>query len=169
MGHGLFCTKRKTTLKAEDNYNHQRGHCKNVQLYLFNDLSLAKFAYIDSEDDKAYVRPGTSEGFVRILSTSNSNERKLPKYDWPEKQMYQTPGAHTIIEKEVVSIEGEKTFLKTSDHYFVSMCVCGTTWASEHIWLRQKDPDTFEVPKSGKTVDAKLRSYASVIHDSVSV
>ncbi len=65
---------------------------------------MAKFAYVVSEDDKAYVRPGTSEGFektrnIRILSTSNSNARKLPKYDWPEKQMYQTPGAHRIIEK----------------------------------------------------------------------
>ena len=65
-----------------------------------------------------------------------------------------------LLKKEVISIEGEKTLSKTSDHYFVNMCVCGTTWASEHIWLRQKDSDTFEVPNSGKTF---------IIHDTVSV
>lgn len=180
MGRGLFCTKKPP--KAEDRYNlnthHQRAHCKNVQLYLFNDPVEAKFAYIDSEDDKAYVRPGTSEGFektrnIRILSTSDANARQLPKYDWPEKQMYQTPGAHRIIEKEVLTIEGEKTLSKTSDRHYVIVRPkayvdsSGTTWASEHIWLRQEDPDTFEVPGSGQKVNARLRSYVSKIHDSV--
>jgi hypothetical protein len=66
-GNELFCTKKPP--KAEDNDNrnthHQRCHIKNVQLQLFNDQSEAKFAYLHSMDDKAYVRPGTSEGFEK--------------------------------------------------------------------------------------------------------
>ena len=132
----------------------------------------AKFAYIDSEDDKGYVRQGTSEGFektrnLRILSTSDANARQLPKYDWPEKQMYQTLGAQRIIEKEVLTIEGEKTLSKWHCTPKSVRGLSGTIWAGEHTWLRQEDPDTFEVPGSGQKVNARLRSYVSKIHDSV--
>ena len=65
-----------------------------------------------SRDDKAYVRPGTSEGFekVRNLKTLQLSDleraKKLPKYDWPEKLMYVTPGSHRIMTRDsVISAE----------------------------------------------------------------
>ncbi len=58
---------------------------------------------MQSMDDKPYLRPGTSKGFQntwnqRILTSSEVEKaRELPKYDWPEKLVYQTPGAHRIF------------------------------------------------------------------------
>ena len=56
-----------------------------------------------SIDDNAYLRPGTSEGFNsvrngRILTPAASEKmRKLPKYDWPIKKVYQTPLTHRVL------------------------------------------------------------------------
>jgi len=75
IGKGLFCTKKP--LKTEDNT-------------------------VLPSDDKAYLRPGTTEGFektrnVKVPTHSNEVARHLPKYDWPESSMYQTPETHRIL------------------------------------------------------------------------
>ena len=57
--------------------------------------------FMRSTDNKAYNRPGTSEGLekmrnTRILMLSDVNKaRKLPKYEWPERLVYITPGSHS--------------------------------------------------------------------------
>ena len=146
-------------------------------MQLFNDQSEAKFAYLHSMDDKAYVRPGTSEGFkktrnVRILTACDS-ARQLPKYDWPEALMYQTPAAHRIMEKEVLSVDNKPTLAKTSDRHFVIVRPkayvdsSGSTWASEVVKLRAIEADVFEVPGSGENVAPKVRTYVLLIHISV--
>ena len=58
-----------------------------------------KYCFTQFCDDKAYLRPGTSEGFektrnIRILTLANEGAKQLPKYDWPERMMYQTPATH---------------------------------------------------------------------------
>ena len=81
-----------------------------------------------SKDDKAYVRPGTSEGFekVRNLKTLQLSDleqaSKLLKYDWPEKLMYVTPGSQRIMTKDsVISADGVESLVTKTDNHF---CLC---------------------------------------------
>ena len=71
-----------------------------------------------STDDKAYLRPGTSEGFSNtrnqsILTPTDVNKaRAFLKYDWPEKLVYQTAGAHRIFSKSsTMSDVGEEKLI----------------------------------------------------------
>lgn len=87
--------------------------------------------------------------------------------------MYQTPAAHRIMEKEVISVDNKPTLAKTSDRHFVIVRPkayvdsSGSSWASEIVKLRAIEPDVFEVPDSGENVSSKVRTYVSLIHDSV--
>ena len=78
-----------------------------------------------STDDKAYIRPSTSEGFdkarnIRILTLSDeAKARKLPKYDWPEKLVYVTPGSHRIFTKSSITMEGEEKLITQDDFHHV--------------------------------------------------
>lgn len=82
-----------------------KEHIKNVVKKLFSERSgnETKFSFARSIDDKAYVRPGTSEGFEktrnkRILTPcAEEKSRKLPKYDWPESKVYVTPSTHRLL------------------------------------------------------------------------
>ena len=137
----------------------------------------AKYAMLESIDDKAYVRPGTSEGFENArkkkIMTTYDTARHLPKYDWPEKMVYQTPAAHRIMEKEVVEVDGKPTLSTSSDHHIVItrpkayVDSGGSTWASESVRLRADMPNVFEVPGSGRQVDTEVRSYCARLHDAV--
>ena len=110
-----------------------------------------------STDDKAYLRPGTSEGFdkarnLRILTISDhSKARKLPKYDWPEKMVYVTPGSHRVFTKSSVMNESEEKLITEEDRHYVFVRPkaivgsSGTVWASETLRLRYEDPLAFEV------------------------
>ena len=68
-GKMLFCTRKPP--KTEDNSNEsthdQRAHKKNVVRKLFskNVGDERKYSFARSIDDKAYVRPGTSESFEK--------------------------------------------------------------------------------------------------------
>ena len=97
--------------KAEDidneNTHYQRAHLKNVKFSFFGQESAGNshLCFMRSIVDKAYLRPGTSEGFQntrnqKILTLTDVEEaNQLPKYDWPEKLVYQTPGSHRILTK----------------------------------------------------------------------
>lgn len=91
VGKGLFCTSKPPKAEDKDNESthHQRAHVKNIKQFLFKDADTAKYALLHSMDDKAYIRPGTSEGCektrrVRILNLVDEGAKHLPKYDWPE-------------------------------------------------------------------------------------
>lgn len=64
------------------------------------------FSLLHSIGDKAYLRPGTSEGFssacnLKILTVTDADKaRKLPKYDWPEELVCQTPGSQSYDKGE---------------------------------------------------------------------
>ena len=117
-----------------------------------------KFCFARSTDDKAYVRPGTSEDFEktrnkRILTPSaNERARKLPKYDWPEKKAYVTPYIHRILSKTSVDVDGEECFVNSEDTHVVFtrpkvyVESSGTTWPNETERLRCIMLNKFEVP-----------------------
>ena len=108
-GKRLFCTKKPPKAEDVDNENthYQRAHVKNVKCAFFGKEAkdVSHLCFMRSTDDKAYLRSGTSEGFSnarnqRILTPTDVDKaRALPKYDWPEKLVYQTPGAHRIFSK----------------------------------------------------------------------
>ena len=110
LGKGLWCSKKppKTEDMENENTHHQRAHVKNIQHFFFSAkmMQYRPFCFARSIDDKAYVRPGTSEGFeksrnVRIVTlVDETKSRKLPKYDFPERLMYVTPATHKILRKE---------------------------------------------------------------------
>ena len=93
-GEGLMCFRKPP--KAEDNENEntnfQRAHVKNVKMILFSDTSneSKRYSFLHSIDDKAYILPGTSEGFssarnIKILSLDYATKaKKPPKYNWPQ-------------------------------------------------------------------------------------
>ena len=46
--------------------------------------------------------------------------RKLPKYDWPERLVFITPGSHRIFTKKgVVDDQGNETLIANDDFHFV--------------------------------------------------
>ncbi|CAB3990934.1 RNA-directed DNA polymerase from transposon X-element [Paramuricea clavata] len=130
-GKGLFCTKKPSKVEDDDNKNthYQRSHVKNVKLAFFGKdfKDNSHICFMRSIDDKAYLRLGTSEGF---LNTRNKNiltltdvekAKKLPKYDCPEKLVYQTPGSHHIFTKECTmsNDKDEEKLLTKDDNHFV--------------------------------------------------
>lgn len=178
-GKSLFCTSKPP--KAEDMDNecthYQRAHVKNVQMYLFQDKLNSDNSLLHSMDDKAYVRPGTSEGCektrrVRILNLSDEGAKQLPKYDWPQQMVYQTTSAHRIMTKSPVVIDGQTKMVTDSDNHFVIVRPkaivdsSGTTWASEIARLRIMSPDVFEIPSDKQTSQCSKedRSFAAYIY-----
>ena len=108
IGKGLFCAKKppKTEDKHNVNTHYQRAHVRNVQRFLFSDKTKSnrKYCFAQFCNDKANLRPGTSEESektrnVKILTLASEGARQLPKYDWPEKIMCQTPVTHRILNK----------------------------------------------------------------------
>jgi hypothetical protein len=180
-GKGLFCTKKPPKAEDIDNENthYQRAHVKNVKFSFFGQESAAnsQLCFMRSIDDKAYLRPGTSEGFQntrnrKILTlTDVEKARQLPKYDWPEKLVYQTPGSHRIFTKTPSipdDINNEEKLLTEDDNHFVFIRPkaiigsSGSTWASETIRLRQRNPSLFEVDNSSN-YSLRFRQICSII------
>ncbi|CAH3150587.1 unnamed protein product, partial [Pocillopora meandrina] len=160
-GKGLFCWKKppKGEENTNENTHYQRAHVKNIKRRFWGarNSSARKFCFMRSTDDKAYLRPGTSEGFdkarnLRILTLSDHTKaRKLPKYDWPEKMVYVTPGSHRVFTKSSVMNETEEKLITEDDRHYVFVRPkavvgsSGTVWASETVRLRHEDPSAFEV------------------------
>ena len=129
-----------------------------------------------SIDDKAYLRPGTSEGFSsvrngRILTPSaESKMKKLPNYDWPVSSVYQTPSTHRILHCESKFVDNEEKVVSTGDSHYVFVRPkayidsSGTTWASETVTLWHLMPVDFEVEESS-TYSIKMRSLRALLHD----
>lgn len=175
FGKCLFCTSKPP--KAEDLENestyHQMAHVRNVQHFLCENEDDRKYAIIHSMDDKAYVRPGTSEGFekrrrIRILNLTAEGAKQLPKYDWPDKFVYQTPSAHRVMTKKVVDIDGNKRLIVEDDKHIVVVRPkalvdsSGSTWASEIVRLRAEFPETFEATDE-RNISVEKRSYTTCL------
>ena len=188
-GRGLFCTKKP--YKSEDasnkNTHHQRAHVLNVKRFFCSDRNkeIQPFTFIRSIDDKAYLRPGTSEGFcsarnTRILAPSAvARARKLPKYDWPQKMFYQTPSTHKILKNEAVNIDGVERIKSVGDRHIVYVRPkayvdsSGTTWANETVQMRHDIPEEFEIRIPDSTIVNRsqyskgMRKVSSRLHDNL--
>ncbi len=155
---------------------------KNIKRFLFSSRveKQYKFALAKSSDDKAYLRPGTSEGFsgqqkCRILMPSaEERSRKLPKYDFPESKVYITPATHRILkllsetidnmEEKIVSNRDSLSVFVRPKAYVGSS---GTTWASETMDLIAMYQDDYEVDNSDTndhpTYSTSLRKFFHAI------
>lgn len=76
-------------------------------------------------DDKAYLRPETSEGAKgarqqTILQPLDENRaRSLPVHDFPEASVYITPSAFRFIRKETEVVKEEVTLVTKTDDSIV--------------------------------------------------
>ena len=130
-----------------------------------------------STGDKAYLQPGTSEGLANarnqkiITITDDEKGKMLPKYDWPAKLAYQTPGAHRIFVKESSIFderETEKLVTKEGNHLvFIRPKVIinsnGSTLAIETVRLGVHHLDEFEV-KGNDMHSKQFRKVCGAIH-----
>lgn len=182
-GKGLFCWKKppKGEEKSNENTHYQRAHVKNIKKRFWDakNAESTKFCFMRSMDDKAYLRPGTSEGFekarnLRILTlTDEEKARKLPKYDWQEKMVYVTPGSHRIFTKSSVMADNDEKLVTEDDRHHVIVRPkaivgsSGSVWASETIRLRHEDPAAFEVEKTETNAEHSLgfRKCCARLHD----
>ena len=168
LGQGLFCCKKPPKSENIENEltHYQRAFKKNIVRHFFSGSQRehAMYTFVTSDDDKAYVCPGTSTGVksarnLVIYQPSNDEQaRKLPKYDFPISMMNVTPGTHRIMKKEVHEVDGkeeiktfdEQTFVYLRSKYFVGSS--GSVWASEFIDIIQKQPHLFEVKGTGSSL-----------------
>ena len=185
IGKGLMCFKKPPKAEDVDNENthYQRAHVENIKMAMFSeDAGKAEsFSLLHSIDDKAYLRPGTSEGFssarnLKILTVTDDNKaRKLPKYDWPEKLVYQTPGSHRVMTKESVRDEsGNEKLINDVDYHTVFIRPkavidsSGTVWTSEMVEMRHTNPAVFQVDRKAIDCPAYTDAFCSccsMIHD----
>ena len=110
-----------------------------------------------SKDDAHYVAPGTKEGFdrarqKRIYCPADIDKRHgIPKYDFPDSTLYQTPGSHRILQKLPVAVDdgiAEEKLARDPDWDFhhvyirpkITQDSSGLTWASEDLDLIVKEP-----------------------------
>ena len=179
-GSGMFCTKvpYKAGDTFDENTHHRRAFKKNIRDFFFSERAKAnkKYCLMRSIDDKAYLRPGTSEGFnsvrnKRILTPAASEKmRKLPKYDWPIKKVYQTPLTHRVLMLEGFDVEGNEKLGSTGDSHYVFVRLksfvdfSGTT--SETVFLRHTNPLDFEVDERCSRSKV-FRQILAITHDYV--
>ena len=111
---------------------------------------------------------------IRILTLSDeAKARKLPKYDWPEKLVYVTPGSHRIFTKLLWKAKKSSFFNREDDfhHVFVRpkslVGSPGSVWASETVRLRHEDPSAFEVQGRPECPDysPRLRKCCARLYD----
>eukprot|EP00794_Sanderia_malayensis_P003753 gene3753-4275_t len=169
LGLGLFCSKKPPKLQDNENIltHYQRAFKKGILMAhcgTLNNENDAKYNFIISRDDKAYICPGTSTGMqsarnVRIIQSCNLNkQRVLPKYDFPERLVNATPGVNRIMEYKIEEQDG-KPNLKLTDSdvvvfnrpkHFVGSN--GSVWASEFMRLRYEESFLFCVNKEEITM-----------------
>ena len=116
-GKGLFKRRKpqKDSTDTHINVHYNRAHVKQYTRFLFSKCSQYRdHAIRRCFDNKAFVRCGTSEGFLRISTKPvmlTGQELKLPTYDFADSVGYVAPGVNLIIEDmEESQLRGRDTF-----------------------------------------------------------
>ena len=156
----------RTGDSSNENTHYARKFRSNLEKSLFSHLqflpdirniSSPSKVLFKSKDDAHYVAPGTKDGFEKarqkkIYCPKDKDESfGLPKYDFPDSTLYQTPGSHRILQKIplVTSEVGSEEKLARDpnwDHHNVyirpkiSQDSSGLTWSSEDVDLIIKEP-----------------------------
>ena len=135
-----------------------------------------KYNFMRSIDDKAYLRPGTSEGFSSVRNgriLTPSAESKMKNYQSMIGQLvvfikHPQPIGYCIVKVNLLT--NEEKVVSTGDSHYVFVRPkayidsSGTTWASETVTLRHLMPVDFEVEESS-TYSIKMRSLRALLHD----
>lgn len=123
-----------------------------IKLLYIQNVYIHSPIQMSHENVSFYVEGLEKTRNVKILTLGGAGARQLPKYDWPVRLVYQTPGAHGIIEKEgvIMDDESQKLITKSETHVVVVRpkaytSSSGTTWANETHRLRCEYPDDHEV------------------------
>ena len=162
----MFCAKKPP--KAENNDNevthHQRAHTKNILLAVCDlqkkEDPSCRHNLITSQNDKAYICPGTSTGMAsarnqKVFQSVDENvSRKLPSYDFPQSMLNVTPGTHRFMTKEVCPVENkveikivdDQTTVFVRPKYFVGNSA--SVWSSEYMKMRWSECLLFQARKS---------------------
>ena len=173
LGLGLFCCKKPPKSQSIENEltHYQRSFKKNIIRHLFAGANKTniQYAHVTSDDDKAYVCPGTSTGvksakkLVIYQPSDTEMARKLPKYDFPITGLNITPGTHRIMQKEVRIVD-DKEEIKTHDErtfvFLRSKQFIGSTpavWGSEFFHIILSEPHLFEVNDTGLTYTPEIK------------
>jgi hypothetical protein len=104
---------------------------------------------------------------------ADEGAKQLPKYDWPESLVYQTPSAHRVMTKRAGNIADDVSTLASSDEHFVVVRPkaivdsSGTTCASEVVRLRFDYPESFEITTTGSEYSTAERSYVARVQYTV--
>ena len=57
---------------------------------------------------------------VKIMTLTDVNKaRQLPKYDWPVREVHQTPVSHRVFTKKPEIVDNKERSVTDSDHNFV--------------------------------------------------
>ena len=156
----------RTGDSANENTHFARKFRSNVEKSLFSrskflteirDIESNVKVLFKSKDDAHYVAPGTKGGFDRarqkkIFCPQDKEKRHgLPKYDFPDNTLYQTPGSHRILQKvpkDSGGTDGEEKLGRDPDwdhhHVYIRPKITqdssGLTWSSEDIDLIINEP-----------------------------
>ena len=180
LGKGLCCSKKPP--KIEDRGNectrHQRKQVQLAKEEFFSGRN-ANGSLCISMDDKAYLRPETSEGAKgarqqTILQPSDETRaRSLPVHDFPEASVYVTPSAFRFIRKEAEVVEEEVTLVTKTDDSIVVVepkayvPTHASTWASNSMRLRWEKPGIHEPEELHRyrKYSEELRGLCAQVHD----
>ena len=156
----------RTENTANENTHFARKFRSNLEKCLFSQLKfLPEVRDIDSnskvlfksKDDAHYVAPGTKDGFDRarqkkIFCPQDKNKRYgIPKYDFPDSTLYQTPGSHRVLQKLPKIVSSEDSVEKLArdpdwdfHHVYIRPKITqdssGLTWSSEDVDLIIQEP-----------------------------
>ena len=98
--------------------------------------------------------------------------RKLPKYDWPIKKVYQTPSTHRVLIVEGFDVEGNEKLGSTGESHYVFVRPksfvdsSGTAWASETVFLRHTNPLDLEADEK-RSHSKVFRQILAITHEYV--
>ena len=180
LGKGLWCSKKppKTEDRGNECTHHQRKQVQLAKEEFFSGDN-ANGSLCISMDDKAYLRPETSEGAKgarqqTVLQPSDETRaRSLPVHDFPEASVYITPSAFRFIRKETEVVEEEVTLVTKTDNSIVVVepkayvPTHASTWASNSMRLRWARPGIHEPEEFHRyrKYSEELRGLCARVHD----
>ena len=162
MSYSVAVPPRTENCSNENTY-FARKFRSNVERSLFSqekflqeirDINSNSKVLFKSKDDAHYVAPGTKAGFDRarqkkIFCPQDKHQvHGLPKYDFPDSTLYQTPGSHRLLQKIPQVTSGIEKLARDPnfDHHHVyirpkiTQDSSGLTWSSEDVDLIIKEP-----------------------------
>ncbi|KAL9957986.1 hypothetical protein ACROYT_G034946 [Oculina patagonica] len=176
------CIEDKATIHGRRHesvlYTHHRVKCRDL-LNIANYRRFNQGKRLLNMDDKAYLRPETSEGAkgarqqTILQPADETRARSLPVHDFPEASVYITPSAFRFIRKETEVVKEEVTLVTKTDDSIVVVepkayvPTHASTWASNSMRLRWEKPTIHEPEQLNinHQYSEALRGLCARVHD----